>query len=279
MRKIIITKLNGKNKKVEIDNYTTNKYSLDRTTINILEITDTKNKNSIITTNNFIRDIFKKYQYDIDYDSIFNKINSDKVNIETLNIYKNIIKNLDIIIEQYPKNRQEIIKESLIKTYNENPEYIIKIIIKEFINNYCKNVIFKDSDEKLKKGYLMIISNEEPNKILEELDININNKYNDLIAKTIIKKIKKTHEDNYPHLCWEYCSNLVYCDKIQDRLKKTITKYNFITDGYHMIDVNYNENGKRILKTDCFYVISCKNYVPHKNINIEKRKRKTRTIE
>ena len=128
MRKIIITKLNGKNKKVELDNYTTNKYSLDRTTINILEITDTKNKNSIITTNNFIRDIFKKYQYDIDYDSIFNKINSDKVNIETLNIYKNIIKNLDIIIEQYPKNRHEIIKESLINTYNENPEYIIILI-------------------------------------------------------------------------------------------------------------------------------------------------------
>ena len=42
MKKIIITKFNGKNKKVEIDNYTTSKYSLDRTTINILEITDTK---------------------------------------------------------------------------------------------------------------------------------------------------------------------------------------------------------------------------------------------
>lgn len=56
------------------------------------------------------------------------------------------------------------------------------------------------------------------------------------------------------HLCWNHCENAIAgkCDKITDRRKKRIDKYDFITDGKQVVGPN-NE----LIE---FTVTGCKNY-------------------
>lgn len=56
------------------------------------------------------------------------------------------------------------------------------------------------------------------------------------------------------HLCWEHCTNACVgqCQKITDYRKKTIDKYDFISDGMQIMD----DDGK----IDRFLVTGCNNY-------------------
>ena len=56
------------------------------------------------------------------------------------------------------------------------------------------------------------------------------------------------------HLCWQYCvnANPINCPKIRDFEKKNLEDYDFITDGYQIVDKNGD--------IDTFFVHKCSNY-------------------
>ena len=60
------------------------------------------------------------------------------------------------------------------------------------------------------------------------------------------------------HMCWHNCSNAftTKCPKIQDEIKKMINEYDFITDGFQII----NSKGQ----IDRFVVTKCLNYIKEK---------------
>ena len=117
---------------------------------------------------------------------------------------------------------------------------------------------------------MMVIRNEEINNILNELNININDKYSYILEKSLIQKINNTYVKKFPHLCWLSCENTTNCDKMDDRLRKLISNYDFITTGYQIIIPKTNNKNETKYKIDTFYVSECKNY---------KTKTKTRTNE
>ena len=67
-------------------------------------------------------------------------------------------------------------------------------------------------------------------------------------------ELEKTLEDNNCHLCWDSCANVNpnVCPKICDKYKKYINRYDFITDGYQIVD------GDGTIKS--FVVSGCKKY-------------------
>ena len=87
------------------------------------------------------------------------------------------------------------------------------------------------------------------------------------MEKRIIKKVNGVVEEmsfdldemdnsayKNEHLCWNHCENAIAgkCDKITDRRKKKIDRYDFITDGKQVVGPN-NE----LIE---FTVSGCKNY-------------------
>ena len=56
------------------------------------------------------------------------------------------------------------------------------------------------------------------------------------------------------HLCWNACANATpsKCKKVHDEVKQNIDEYDFITDGFQILDEN-NE-------IDRFHVSGCSNY-------------------
>ena len=82
-----------------------------------------------------------------------------------------------------------------------------------------------------------------------------------------IRKIGKK-DDPRIHLCWENCANAIAgaCEKVTEREKKNIADYDFITDGYQIID----EKGE----IDAFLVTKCNNYV-----KVEQNKKTKEEIE
>lgn len=83
-------------------------------------------------------------------------------------------------------------------------------------------------------------------------------------GKTIIKKendkvkIEKATEEEIlkireaSTLCFD-CENLSNCEKVDDKIKKTIDKYDFISDGAQVIDKDGN--------MESFLVSNCKDFV------------------
>lgn len=265
----IITKYNNNIRKKYINKNLLNNYIETENIMSLLDLEKYNlDKDKIIVVNNFIRDILIKYYNSIDLNYILSILNSEKNEIEILNIYKQIIDNYDKITHFYPKKRKEKIRENLELCFNTNKQIIINIIIKELINNYCKKILNNISKNKLNKLYLKHLRNNDIKIIINELDIKLENKkYLSILEKLLEIKFNKIYENTFPHLCWEECANLHNCEKINDCLKNFITNYDFIKSGYQIININTLKNGKKYLTTDTFYVSECKNYVKIKTKN------------
>ena len=79
----------------------------------------------------------------------------------------------------------------------------------------------------------------------------------DGVTRTLEMSEEKGKElrESEDHLCWT-CSNYENCDKVKDEHKKTIDKYDFITDGVQLIDESGN--------VDTFFVEGCNTYIRDK---------------
>ena len=92
------------------------------------------------------------------------------------------------------------------------------------------------------------------NYINKELNINnIENGIYDLSKKILADVIEKQYFKSQKHLCWNNCLNATpnNCPKIKNERKRTINNYEFITDGYQII------NDDKLIK---FVVSKCKKY-------------------
>ena len=259
MNKIIITKFNGviheniicKKEK----NIYENEYIIDLLNINNYNI----DKNIITITNNFMKDLFIKYNFSKNTKKILHILNSNE-NIEILKLYNYIINNYDKIIEVFPQKRKKEIFNALETCKNIDEEIIIKIMVNQLFNIYIKTVFNNIQKDKLNEIYLMVIRNEDINNILNKIGIKKDNKYNYLFKKNIIKITYRTFEKKVPHLCWKYCKNIDNCDKMDDDLTESISKYKFITSGYQILKPIVEEKNIITYKIDKFYVTDCKNY-------------------
>ena len=85
-------------------------------------------------------------------------------------------------------------------------------------------------------------------------------KENGVITSTQINNEEKERIQNadVKHLCWEGCANAYVskCQKIADIIKMELNKYEFITDGYEII----NDKGQ----VETLIVTKCNNYVDEK---------------
>lgn len=84
------------------------------------------------------------------------------------------------------------------------------------------------------------------------------------------KEMFDKHENNKAHLCWEFCENACAnkCKKVADWDMKEIDAYDFVDDGYQIID----DEGK----VDKFVVNKCKNYVYSKKVLTEQDKKEAK---
>lgn len=85
-------------------------------------------------------------------------------------------------------------------------------------------------------------------------------KENGVTTSTQINNEEKEiiQNEDVEHLCWQGCANgyASKCKKIEDKIKKEINEYDFITDGYQII----NDEGQ----VETLVVTKCDNYVNEK---------------
>lgn len=62
-------------------------------------------------------------------------------------------------------------------------------------------------------------------------------------------KVSKLQILDTEHLCWDCCVAIKDCPKIMDRVKKEISKYEFITDGYQIR--SERESERKLIVTGC----------------------------
>lgn len=170
----------------------------------------------------------------------------------------------------YSKSNTNIKKLSIAKEIIAHANSDIKQNFDIFIVMLIKNIVNTYYTKKLRQLDILEIMYLEDLKIKNASVDRIHNIIGDHLDKVIcdksgikkmssrimLNKIDKIHDDfiGQYHLCWMNCKNATpnKCSKILDLPKLTIDKYDFITDGYQILDNNDI--------VDTFVVTKCKNY-------------------
>lgn len=259
MKKIIITKQNGKSKKILIEE---NQKTKQKTSIiESLELDEhCKFKNDIFNVNRYLKAGIKRMEIKEEDNDFYARLYSL---FKSKNRKNDVLNFLHVLKKDFDNSKSYLITKSNLRSYdnliNNNPEILIKLTFKIIIEKYYEQVISNLSDEELYSIYLKVLSQED----ISEM-INIDDEYKELVKSILIKKIISVYKNRFKHLCWENCENLLNCDKIEDNLKSFIYDYNFIKDGYQIISIKTKRDNKKYLKTDCMYITKCDNYVKRK---------------
>lgn len=157
-------------------------------------------------------------------------------------------------------NRYKVVNSKYINEYiSNNFDVFASIFIKKIMISYYTNIILSLDNDKIEKLYALKnknISSEELLNIIEKPENKLNNKtFNKMAENVLLHSIDIVYDATRKHLCWENCKNCSpkICPKINDEVKQKIDKYDFITDGYQIL----NKDGK----IDTFVVTNCKNYI------------------
>ena len=149
--------------------------------------------------------------------------------------------------------------------YKEYPEFTASILTKKFVTAYYTQKLSGLSKKELNDLDDARITGAS----IDDLLVMLGEKFNDVsIENGIYNFSKKVLNDsldivldrvNHDHLCWMNCINASpnNCLKFVSQRKMEIDKYDFITDGYQLLD----EKGL----VEKFVVTGCKNYKRNKN--------------
>lgn len=182
---------------------------------------------------------------------------------------ESLIKVLDLLITRY-----RVVNSKDIKNYiSDYFDIFASIFIKKLMIAYYTNLIASLSKDKIEELYTLKIKNVSSKELLriidEPLSVSKNKSLNKMAEKVLLYSIDTVYDSTRKHLCWENCKNCspIECQKIADQFKQRIDNYDFITDGYQILDSTGN--------VDTFVVTDCKNYKYQKNrvLTIEEKKR------
>lgn len=140
-----------------------------------------------------------------------------------------------------------------------NPDLVISITLKKLIATYYLDRILK-----LKKADINDLENLKLNNTSAEIMLEIigekypkiamTNGVYELSKKIFLDTIDIAFEQIQTHLCWEDCFNASAdkCPKVRNKIKLSIDKYDFIQEGYQIL----NKKGE----IDRFIVTKCDKY-------------------
>lgn len=191
--------------------------------------------------------------YKVLYDKLRN-VNSYESFNDLLH-YMNI--GINTILESRPKNYDNIIdtNKQFRDYYNKYKELIISIITKKVVYSYFELILENLPTRNINKYYQMINIDGNLNAVLESLNIHFGeieekNGIKLLSKKIIYELIFNIYDKRKKHLCGDCeCAYDFSCPKVQNKIKKHISKYPFINSGFQV----FNKNGdmKRFVVTDC----------------------------
>ena len=241
--------------KKEIGQDTFKNYDLEK--VQLLDKQMDKILNDIITLND--ENIIKLY----------NMIKSVNNNKDLERVYKTfLVKYAEVLEEKYNlsirksekiKNIIALAREEIESNFDIVISTIIKKIIEKYyilkLQNYKRDEINKLEDSKM-KGVSIDYFFQELGESFDEQSIN--NGVKSLSAKILLSTIDKIYDRRQKHLCWENCKNASpnRCEKVRDYVKRSINDYDFIIDGYQILDNNGD--------VDTFVVSGCSNYEEQK---------------
>ena len=240
-------------KEINQDNF--GNYNLEK--VQLLDKQMDKILNDIITLND--ENIIKLY----------NMIKSVNNNKDLERVYKTfLVKYAEVLEEKYNlsirksekiKNIIALAREEIESNFDIVISTIIKKIIEKYyilkLQNYKRDEINKLEDSKM-KGFSIDYFFQELGESFDEQSIN--NGVKNLSAKILLSTIDKIYDRRQKHLCWENCKNASpdRCEKVSDYVKRNINDYDFIIDGYQILDNNGD--------VDTFVVSACSNYEEQK---------------
>lgn len=200
---------------------------------------------------------------------LYNMIKSVNNNKDLEKVYKTfLVKYAEVLEEKYDvsirksekiKNIIALAREEIESNFDIVISTIIKKIIEKYyilkLQNYKRDEINKLEDSKM-KGFSIDYFFQKLGESFDEQSIN--NGVKNLSAKILLSTIDKIYDIRQKHLCWENCKNASpdRCEKVRDYVKRSINDYDFIIDGYQILDNND--------KVDTFIVSECSNYEEQK---------------
>ena len=209
-------------------------------------------------------DLINFSQYFIDY---FEKCLNHKI---IVSIYEDTPKRLELVKENFETNKEividKIISFVIIKYYDSllskmNYDKIIDLLLSNDINYIFKSLNQNDlinfkSDNSVKNG--------------------IYNK----IKNSVLYNIEQIYDKKFKHLCFS-CANAYAnkCIKIADLYDKDLCRYNFVTDGYQIVDNSVNRTFVSDDMEESFspknkklIITKCNNFIRDKKRNTKKEK-------
>ena len=197
--------------------------------------------------------------------NLYSMVKSVRNSKDLEKIYKTfLVKYAEILEEKYDLSIRKSKKiRNIIMSAREqietNFDIVISTIIKKIIENYYLLKLKKLTKKEINKLEDLRISGISADYIFQNLkesfdEQTIKNGVKALSSKILLNTIDELYDRRQKHLCWENCKNALpnHCEKISDYRKKHINDYDFILDGYQILD----KNGE----VDTFVVSKCSNY-------------------
>ena len=219
----------------------------------------------------------------MDYKSIeelYGMIKNVKHSKDLKSIYAVFLtKYAQMLAEKYELNVSKSTKIKKIidmakKDIQNNFDLVMSTLIKKIIKRYYVNKMSKNSVETINKLEEMKIRNIPIDYLYKEIgeefsEQSSKNGVKELSSKILLTTIDELYDSKQLHLCWKNCKNARTdcCEKIEDLPKRTIDNYDFIIDGYQIIDGSG--------EIDTFVVSKCSNYeLQHqKKLNVQERRK------
>ena len=190
--------------------------------------------------------------------------------IDTYEEMLNIKYNLVIEKTKEIKENMEIAREEI----EENFDIFASIVIKSIVRKYYLNKLSFYDAEKINELEMLKIDRYPVDRLFMEIgesfdDSKIQPGTRKFAARVFLDTIDTFYDRGQKHLCWLNCKNATAnkCRKIADSKKKNIDEYDFIIDGYQVI------NEKNLMEN--FIVTNCLNYEEEfpKKLTVEDMKR------
>lgn len=262
----LLKKIDGKTFTEQRETLVSSKPYLDKKeicfseSINIEKLKGIK-KESLVLINSTINTMFQeilRFENGVVFDKLINDLKKIKTREDLIEIANCIkIGYQHIVGSDNSFNVTNTLKEYQ-KAMDEYTDLVFSIIVKKIIYNYIFKLISKFNSEEIKRIEYVRNTTNNLDLLLDTIGVELNeatkeNGVYELCKKYAHDVISVAFDETQKHLCFD-CQNAhpYQCEKITQRFYDTINRYDYITDGYQIID-----NKDRI---QIFVVTKCKNF-------------------
>lgn len=209
---------------------------------------------------------------------IYNKIKNSNSIFDLKMTFKYFLKIYEEMLkERYKKSKKgkEIVKKYIDNAqsdFKNNFDLVISVLIKSVTKMYYNDKLSLCTLEKINLLETLKVKDVSIETIMNEIGCPYgkekNNGFKNFSSKILLNLIDEKYDASQFHLCYLNCKNAttLLCPKIADRRKKYISSYDFIIDGYQIVNNN---------DIEVFVVSNCLKYEEQheKKFNIEQQRR------